>query len=237
LGLPPSASDQQFIPSDVVLEASKRNPIFLNEDALVAGVDVSRGGEDNTVIYFRRGFDALTYQPVTLSAQITRDSQRVIQAVADLFSRDFGNGLKLAHIFMDETGLGGPMVDWLKALGHTRVTGVNFGSMAPKQGYLNMRAYMWDQLKSWLKNGAIGKDSELKDELISPGYSYNMKSQLVLESKESMKRRGVRSPNNADALALTFAATVGVRRPGTPQQAKHQMIRNLRDGCNTAWMS
>ena len=53
-----------------------------------------------------------------------------------------------------------------------------------------------------------GLDVSLVDELCGPGYGLNAKEEILLESKKDMRRRGVPSPNIADALACTFAAPV-----------------------------
>ena len=64
---------------------------------------------------------------------------------------------------------------------------------------------MWGALRAWIKTGALPPDPELKAQLIGPTYSFNNKNEILLESKEDMMKRGVESPDRADALALTFA--------------------------------
>jgi len=54
-------------------------------------------------------------------------------------------------------------------------------------------------------SGAIPNDPDLKAQLIGPTYTYNNRNEILLESKEDMMKRGVDSPDRADALALTFA--------------------------------
>jgi hypothetical protein len=66
-------------------------------------------------------------------------------------------------------------------------------------------------LKEWLKGGAIDEDPELRTDLISRRYAYkivNGRECIVLEPKEAMKQRGLASPDDGDALALTFAYPV-----------------------------
>jgi len=71
--------------------------------------------------------------------------------------------------------------------------------------YANKRAAMWGAMRSWIKTGAIPNDPELKAQLVGPTYTFNVRNEILLESKEEMMRRGVESPDRADALALTFA--------------------------------
>lgn len=71
--------------------------------------------------------------------------------------------------------------------------------------YYNLRAFMWGEMRDWLAGQvSIPNDHALKSELTAPRYSYRGGS-LILESKDDMKARGVKSPNKADSLALTFA--------------------------------
>src|SRR5713101_2924535 len=71
-----------------------------------------------------------------------------------------------------------------------------------------MRAYMWDRMKDCLLKGAIEKDEKMATDLAGPGYHINRSNLLVLESKADMQKRGQASPDDGDALALTFAQTV-----------------------------
>ena len=64
---------------------------------------------------------------------------------------------------------------------------------------------MWGAMRAWLRGGAIPVDTELKAQLIGPMYTYNIRNEIQLESKEDMMKRGIASPDRADALALTFA--------------------------------
>jgi hypothetical protein len=94
-------------------------------------------------------------------------------------------------------------------LGYDNVVEVNFGGKPPDIHQLNMRAYMWNAMKEWLPRGAIDKNEErLEVDLTGPGWHLNKSNQLVLESKEDMQKRGVSSPDDGDALALTFAQVV-----------------------------
>jgi hypothetical protein len=74
-----------------------------------------------------------------------------------------------------------------------------------KNKYLNKRVEMWDRCKEWLSIGAIPDGKTLYKDLTTPRYSYSLKtSQLQLERKDEMKRRGEHSPDEAEALIQTF---------------------------------
>jgi len=114
-------------------------------------------------------------------------------------------------VFVDGGGVGGGVVDRLKQMGY-RVTEVQSGEKAMESDkYLNKRAEMWGRMREWLVYGAIDNSQALSDDLTGPEYDVNVKGQIKLEVKDSMKKRGLRSPDDADALGLTFSENVSRR--------------------------
>ena len=117
-------------------------------------------------------------------------------------------GRKIAMMFIDPA-FGAPYVERLNTLGFQNVLEVSFGAKARDDHFANMRAYMWDGMKDWLRSGAIqAKNARLEADLTAPGYHINRQNQLVIEAKEQIQKRGVASPDDADSLCLTFAAPV-----------------------------
>src|SRR3990167_1878419 len=197
-GLAPRASDMQYIDSERVLEAQKREVEALGDDTLIAGLDVSRGGQDSTVMRFRRGRDARSIPSLSIPGEQTRDTMQLAAWVIEQLNRTF-NGRKIDILFVD-AGYGGPIVNRCHQLGFKNVIEINFGKAAPDYHYANMRAYMWGKAKEWLLVGGIesGTDgrsgSRLEIDLCAPYFHHNSREQLVLESKDSMKERGMHSP-------------------------------------------
>ena len=108
--------------------------------------------------------------------------------------RDDRPAFKVAVMFVD-SAYGAPYVERLHVLGFTNVIEVNFGAPSLDRHQANMRAYMWNLGKEWLPHGAIPADDEkLALDLGSPGAHIRNNGQLVLESKESMQKRGLASP-------------------------------------------
>lgn len=206
-GLPPAASDLQYIDSESVRNAQLRPVSNLPDDPLVCGLDVARGGSDFCVFRFRRGTDARSIPAVRIPGEQARDSMRLVTLATDILSRVY-DGRKVQTMFVDGTGIGGPIADRLRQLGHKNVIEVQFGAEAPDAKFANMRAYMWGQMRSWLPKGCIDTSSRLEMDLTGPGYSHDKRDRIVLEAKEKMKDRGVDSPDDGDALALTFAMPV-----------------------------
>ncbi len=205
-GLPPNASELQFIDGDRVNAAQLRMVETLSDEPLIAGVDVSGGGSAWTVCRFRRGFDARSVKPIRITGERSRDRNYVIAQLAAALSE--GGERQIAAMFVD-SAFGSPIVERLHVLGHKHVHEVNFGGESPDPHDGNQRAYMWRKVKDWLLKGAIARDDlRLAQDLTAPGFHLNRKQQLILEPKESLLKRGVASPDDGDSLALTFAQHV-----------------------------
>lgn len=213
-GLPPRASDAQFIDMQRVLDAQKREVVVFPDEPLVAGADLAWGGEDDNVIRFRRGLDARSIPPIRIKGEFTRDPSVLTTRLADVLTNKY-NGKRVSMLFLDSAGIAGPIASRLRRLGHDNIQEVNFGADSPSDKHRFYRDYMWDRMKQWLLDGAIDKDNQLETDLTSPGIRPDNRQRVWLESKEQMKKRGVDSPDDGDALALTFASDVA---PADPQQ-------------------
>ena len=195
-------SDRAFIPSYLATRAAQRfaDEVYRWDDVkdreCVIGVDVARYGADRSVIFRRRG--PLAYAPQVFESISNTDLAGVVAEEVDQHKPD--------ALFID-AGRGEGVIDRLRAMGYRPVE-VNFGGQANRQGrYFNRRAEMWARMKEWISaGGALPQDHALKTDLATPEYVFDNKDRLKLESKEDIKKRGARSPDLADALALTFAA-------------------------------
>lgn len=204
-GLFPRASDLQLIPGDWVAEAMKREAVYGMDDALICGIDIARGGIDNNVIRFRRGMDARSIKPIKIPGSETRNTTVFIARVCTAVAEH-----KPDAVFVDSTGVGGPVADQLRRLmPGVPIIDVNFASQAPDRHYANMRTYIWWKMREALRAGlAIEDDADLETELTSPEYDHNASDQIALEKKKDIKKRLGISPDDGDALALTFTFPV-----------------------------
>jgi phage terminase large subunit len=207
----------QFIPGDIVEEAMIREAISHIREPLIMGVDVARFGDEQSLICWRRGRDARSYPPVKVRNIDTMQLASLVMTHA--MGSPETNGEVADAIFIDEGGVGGGVVDRCHQLG-LPVIGVNFGSKpsgsimsdADGERYANRRAEMWGTMRAWLrKGGAIQDDPDLAADLTGVEYGFNANNQIQLEKKEDMKKRGLASPDDGDALALTFADHVHKR--------------------------
>lgn len=198
-----AASDDVLIPIDLVSEAAGRQSYKeadIRHAPVVLGVDVARFGSDSTVIFRRQGLVA--FPPLVLrGADNMTAADRLAQEIA-------------AHnpggVFID-AGQGQGVIDRVRQLGHA-VSEVHFGGRALRHDiHANRRMEMWAGLRDWLRaGGSIPDDPALKSDLSTPVYGFDAAGRMLLESKDKIKERLGRSPDLADALALTFAAPVAV---------------------------
>jgi phage terminase large subunit len=114
-------------------------------------------------------------------------------------------------MFLDSAGISGAIAPRLWDVGHKNVVEINFGADSPDAKYRNMRAFMWGRLKDWLLTGAIDNIPRLETDLTGPSFELDLKTRILLESKAEMKMNGFASPDDGDALALTFARKVVAR--------------------------
>lgn len=208
-GMFPARASNQFIDSQRVEDAAVREALATVDDPLVIGVDVARFGTDATVIRTRNGRDARTWKKVTLRGA---NSTQVASHVAKLVEMHERRGAIVDAIFVDGTGgYGGGVIDRLIELGHAPID-VQFAAKSPDPRYANMRAYIWGRMRDWLQFGAIPDEEDLKSDLKNQTYFFNNRNEEILTSKDDMREDGLASPDDADALAVTFAADVISRR-------------------------
>ncbi|MFA5217145.1 hypothetical protein [Sulfuricurvum sp.] len=200
----PHASDHQFIPSDIVNAARGRHldPSMYNFSAVVIGVDRAWSGSNETKIYLRQGLMSRKL------ATFRKDEDDYL--VAGHLAR-FEDEYQADAVFID-FGYGTGLFSAGKQMGRKWIL-VAFGGAADDPTYANKRAEMWGLTKQWLKEGgAIPDEQDLCTDLIAPE-AYSVQTgpnagKLILESKDDMQARGIESPDDGDALALTFAKPV-----------------------------
>jgi hypothetical protein len=142
----PTVSALQFIPNDLVEAAMTRDIERQPNDPLVLGVDVARFGDDCSVIYARRGFDARSILPMVYRGIST---DRLEDMILEFCSQN-----RVECIFIDGTGVGGGVVDHLANRHNLPVEDIQFGSR-PSRGdsvkYAQKRSEMWGAMRDGLK--------------------------------------------------------------------------------------
>lgn len=202
-----------WIPGDIVTRAMARGPAdVLAAGPLRVGLDVARFGDDKTVLTFRRGRLVLR-QTMWGKTDLMSTAGRAKQEI-NTFRRL--NGMHLEQIAVDTIGIGAGVADALRGWPEFRdlVADVDSSLRLDDGENYNLRALMWREMRDWIANGAsLPNDQELRVDLTGLRYSYRQ-GLLLIESKEDAKKRGVKSPDRADSLALTFAKP----GPATPPE-------------------
>lgn len=200
-GVFPSASDLQFISTEIADKAQKQvyKPGQFEHLPVIIGVDPAWTGSDSLEIVMRQGY----YMKPLASIPKNDDDWRMAQLIAQ-----FEDEYKADAVFID-MGYGTGIYSIGKQLGR-KWRLIEFGGKSNDPVYLNMRAYMWGQMKEWLREGGSipPNDQALYDDIVGPEAIIDKNGHIQLESKKDMKDRGLPSPNKGDALALTFAARV-----------------------------
>ena len=195
-----ASSDDVLISLSLVSEAMRKTyqPHEYNRAPVVLGVDVARFGDDSSVIFRRQGL--VGFKPVILRGLDNMSLADVVAAAIVEHRPD--------AVFID-SGQGQGVIDRLRQLGH-KIMEVPFGGRALRHDrFVNRRSEMWYSVREWLEaGGALPPDECLKAELSAPTYCYDSAGKIKLEPKDKIKERLLRSPDVADALALTLAAPV-----------------------------
>lgn len=206
LGQFPANAINSLLTVDEVEASMARHPRDADLVGLpqVWGIDVALEGLDRSVLVRRKG--VCMWMP-----HVWRGIDG-IQGAAELARLHAEH--KPAAMFVDNSGgFGSSWIDQLKQLGHRPIP-VVFGSGATEpHKFGNKRSEMWWRMAEWVRTGGALPDCpELVHELTVPTYTHKG-DRLYIEEKKDIKRRLGRSPDIADALAMTFAAHVAVPDP------------------------
>jgi hypothetical protein len=212
MGQPPKGGASRLITVDAIEQAVAREleEEWIHEETpLVMGIDPAGGGASVTAIVMRRG-------PLVKDKWIIRFSEPNHMRVASIIAGHLST-FRPDYAFIDAHGMGKGVFDRLQQLGYHQVTDVYGGdrsAVLDPLNYFNPRAEWWGRMANWLKVSRVPNDRDLRDELLrQPMEVRQMK--LHLMSKEEMRKAGLESPDTADALSLTFAEIVHVKRNAT----------------------
>jgi hypothetical protein len=199
LGEFPLRDGDSFIPYDLAYDASIREVIEQVESKKVFGVDVARYGDDETAIAIRHGDKFL---PIHSLRQ--KGTMEVAGYVAKL-----ANEHKPQSIFVDVIGIGAGVFDRLEELGFPVVpVNVSETPATDPKLYKKMRDELWGKGRDWLetRRGSFvdDDDQDIIGQLSTPTYKIMSDGKIKIESKDDLRKRGVASPNKADAILMTF---------------------------------
>jgi len=196
LGRFPDQSINSLLSSEEVEVAMERHygPESYNFSQVRIGCDVALQGDDETCMFTRQGLVALP--PVNMRL---RDPAEIASRL--IIEKEQRNA---DRIYVDNTGgWGSGVISSFRQAGHVAVP-VEFAGKANTNRFFNKRSEMWWRMAEWVKQGgALPNCPELVAELTEPTYTHK-NGRLIIEPKEKVKERIGRSPDRADALAMTF---------------------------------
>lgn len=223
LGEFPLADDDTIIPIHLAEAAMHRDIETPMDVKPVWSLDVARFGGDRTVLCKRTGSVVTAIEGwagLDLMQTVGRVKAEYDGCVFET---------RPSEILVDSIGLGAGVVDRLRELG-LPVRGVNVSESPSMKGtYANLRTELWFRVRGWLeeRGSRIPQNDELIAELTSIRYHYHSSGKMVAESKDQMKRRGLRSPDLADALCLSMAGeaatAMGVRSTSWGQPLRRNL--------------
>ena len=184
---------------------------------LIIGCDPAEYGPDRTAIAFRRG--RVVFR---LEVYEKKGPMEVAGILAAHWKKYQPDGM-----LVDKIGIGSGIVDRLKEL-NIPVIGVNSASKAEdSETYANKRAEMWYRMKEWVEDQpcTMPPNPALVADMSAPKYKTSSNGRKLVESKDEMKARQVRSPDLADAIALTFAEHIAPMSAVTESRGAQQDYR------------
>lgn len=199
------AFTDSYIPAEKVLRARKTTGLEAVGPRIV-GVDPARYGDDASGWIDRVGRvvrEATRYHDLSTMQLANLIMRRIDQA------KEAGDPIHA--LFIDTVGLGVGVYDRCVEAGYGHVVHEVIAgerSIDPEH-FVDKKAEIWADMKAWFERGAQIPDSDtLQMDILTPKYDYEGKQRLRIESKDKIRARGLRSPDLADALALTFAEPV-----------------------------
>lgn len=218
LGEFPKAEADAFIPLEFA-ELAQKSETSGTGDVLHLGVDVARYGDDETVIAPRIGHKV--FQLRTYFKQGTTATTGWVLSTAKEMMKQYPQ-LREAVIRVDDSGVGGGVTDELQEAIYDqnlpyRVIPINNGSASDDEHYENKGTECWAAVRDVLEESfsrymrgedpdiEFPDDEKLVTQLTSRKYRMTSKGKIALERKEDMKKRGLQSPDRADAVVLAFS--------------------------------
>lgn len=196
------ADDDTLIASEIVDSAMTRDVSGTEHDVMVYGVDVARFGSDRSALCKRRGNVV-----IEVKSWGGLDLMQLVGAIVNEANID-----RPDEICVDTIGLGSGVADRLREMGYN-VRDVNVAETSAMNPNANrLRDELWLSVRDWLSTRGvkIPNDASLRHELVAPRYTFTSTGKIVVESKDLMRKRGMRSPDLADALCLTFAGNAAL---------------------------
>jgi len=204
----PTGGEDSVIPLSLVDAAQSVGSVVVPDGPLCIGIDVARMGGDETIVVARRG--RVVYPVLTSKMTDTYDCisliLKSIERHWDADARVHG----LPQVNVDVIGVGAGVYDVLSADENYNskldAIPINVAERSTEpETYRLLRDELWFKVKEWLNSGGcLPKDDSLREDLIAATYKFDSKGRYVVSSKDELRESLGRSPDRADALALSI---------------------------------
>ena len=197
-GLPPQQGDRMVFTLDEIRNAQSRDIEQIDkEEPLIMGCDPAPRGR--SVIRFRRGRDARSIPPFVLEGW---DNVRIVDFILQLIQKYNPDAICI------DAGMGTGVIDVLRR-NRVRVTEIWFGADAQDEHgeWAKRGAELVGKVRDWLPGGLIDSSPDLFNDMLKREWRWHgvEGNKKRLETKSDARKRGIASPDDLDALALTFA--------------------------------
>lgn len=186
-------------------EAAKVRDVEPTGKQIVWGVDVARFGDDSSALAKRNG----NVQVCPIREWWGKDTMQTVGIIKAEWDAT-PTHQRPAAINVDVIGIGAGVCDRLKEMNLPAV-GVNVAEaespgFSPDISFNRLRDELWWRGREWLerRDCKFADDDETIAELTTPTYSFLSNGRIQVERKDELRKRGVKSPNRADAWLLTF---------------------------------
>lgn len=211
LGEFPLSDDDTIIPMELIEGAMNRDIEVDDRAPSVWGCDIARFGSDKSALAKRKG--SVITEVRTWANMDLMQTCGIIKAEYDALSQQD----RPVEVLIDSIGLGAGVVDRLRELG-LPVRGINVSESPSMRGtYTNLRSELWFQMKAFLERRGckLPKDQDLMAELAATRFAFTSNGKMQAEGKDSLRKRGLKSPDRADAVCLTLASDASTALYGT----------------------
>jgi len=207
LGEFPLADGDAWIPLNMVEEAMRRVAEIDESAPEIWGLDLARQGSDQSCLVKRRGY-VMTDPPRRLSGMDSFQTMNVVGFVMAEWNM-LPDQARPAAIGVDTIGIGGPVADRLREQG-LPIVDVNVSETSSHRAVHRVRDELWWNMREWIQSGRVSMplDEPLKNAMCAAKYGYLSDGKLRIEGKDQVRSRLGRSPDDADALALTLSSSV-----------------------------
>lgn len=202
LGKFPQHNEDTFIHITDVFNATMREGT--SNKTVSIGVDVGRG-RDESVIVAVSGTKI-----IKVVRKHEKDLMKFVGMITAVEQNLLSQGYEITAFKIDDTGVGGGVTDRLNELRRngmfkSKVVPINFASNATDKYHARIGDQMWENMNDLIKISlSLPEDDELISQLSQRKYQMLSNGKIMLEPKQSMRRRGLKSPDIADALALAL---------------------------------